>query len=86
MSSRTLLVSWQHGVTPSVDLNKLKTTNNTLTDCTTFLLSTKSPHIPLRGKLVNLGRGRECFAGLSTLLVHGWHADKQLCIAGQGAG
>ena len=31
MSSRTLLVSWQHGVTPSVDLNKLKTTNNTLT-------------------------------------------------------
>ena len=50
------------------DFLKCKTKNNSLTVqyCTSYFLSSKSPHFPLRGKVFILerGRGRECFVGL----------------------
>ena len=48
------------------DILKLKTENSSLT-VQNFFHSTKPPHFPLRGKVGQLERGRECFAGLSIL-------------------
>ena len=52
------------------DINKkFKTTNNTLT-VQIFYYQQNHPTFHLEERLVNSARGRECFVGLSKLLVY----------------
>ena len=48
----------------------LKTKNNSLTVCTIFFNLQNHPTFHSEERLVNLVRGRECFVGLSILLVY----------------